>query len=168
MRGIVTLAAALALPLEAGGAEFPFRDLIVFTAFSVVLGTLVIQGLTLRPLLQALDLRDDDPVGREVELAREGALRAALATLDGDDSPAAEAVREELASHLEQARGEEEEEPGQGSAHAALHRRALAEARKAVLEMRSRGEIGDGAFHRVEEQLDWVELGVTVEREGAS
>jgi len=168
MRGIVTLAAALALPLQAGGAEFPFRDLIVFTAFSVVLGTLVIQGLTLRPLLQALDLHDDDPVGREVERARERALQAALATLDGNDSPAAEAVREELASHLEQAGGEEEEPPGQRSAHAALHRRALAEARRAVLEMRTRGDIGDGAFHRMEEQLDWVELGVTVEREAAS
>ena len=44
MRGIVTLAAALALP-----AGFPFRDLIVLTAFSVVLGTLLIQGLTLKP-----------------------------------------------------------------------------------------------------------------------
>ena len=61
MRGIVTLAAALALP-----AAFPFRDLIVLTAFSVVLGTLVIQGLTLKPLMRALDLQDDDPVGREL------------------------------------------------------------------------------------------------------
>ena len=49
-----------------------------------------------------------------------------------------------------------------------MHRRALAEARRVVLEMRARGDIGDGAFHRLEEQLDWVELGVTVEREGAS
>ena len=70
MRGIVTLAAALALP-----AAFPFRDLIVLTAFSVVLGTLVMQGLTLGPLLRALDLRDDDPVGHEVGAARERALR---------------------------------------------------------------------------------------------
>ena len=62
MRGIVSLAAALALP-----PAFPYRDLIVLTAFSVVLGTLVIQGLTLKPLLRALDLHDDDPVGRELE-----------------------------------------------------------------------------------------------------
>ena len=61
MRGIVSLAAALALP-----PAFPYRDLIVLTAFSVVLGTLVIQGLTLKPLLRALDLHDDDPVGREL------------------------------------------------------------------------------------------------------
>ena len=70
MRGIVSLAAALALP-----PAFPYRDLIVLTAFSVVLGTLVIQGLTLKPLLRALDLHDDDPVGRELRAARERALQ---------------------------------------------------------------------------------------------
>src|SRR5947209_6261921 len=56
MRGIVTLAAALALP-----ADFPARGMIVLTAFSVVLGTLLIQGLTLKTLLRKLNLRDDDP-----------------------------------------------------------------------------------------------------------
>src|SRR5213075_121008 len=70
MRGIVTLAAALALP-----QAFPYRDLIVLTAFSVVLGTLVIQGLTLKPFMRALALHDDDPVGSEVATAREQALR---------------------------------------------------------------------------------------------
>src|SRR6188472_460277 len=69
MRGIVSLAAALALP-----NAFPFRDLILLTAFSVVLGTLVIQGLTLGPLLRWLDLKDGDPVGQEVSAARERAL----------------------------------------------------------------------------------------------
>jgi NhaP-type Na+/H+ or K+/H+ antiporter len=65
MRGIVTVAAALALP-----AEFPHRDLVVFTAFFTVLGTLIVQGLTLRPLLAHLRLEDDDPVGRETGRAR--------------------------------------------------------------------------------------------------
>jgi len=167
MRGIVTLAAALALPLEARGALFPFRDLIVFTAFSVVLGTLVIQGLTLRPVLQALDLHDDDPVGQEVELARERALQAALASLDGDGSPVADAVREELATHLEPAPREAEDRRPR-SDHADMHRRAIAEARRTVFEMRAAGDIGDAAFHRLEEQFDWVELGLPVEREGAS
>ena len=84
MRGILSLAAALALPIGADGQPFPFRDLIVLTAFCVVLGTLVIQGLTLRPLLEALDLHDDDPVGHEVDAAREQALHAALATFEDD------------------------------------------------------------------------------------
>jgi len=50
MRGIVTLAAAMALP-----PEFPYRDLILLTAFAVVVGTLTIQGLTLKPLMRALN-----------------------------------------------------------------------------------------------------------------
>src|SRR5205807_3711964 len=66
MRGILSLAAAMALP-----PVFPYRDLIVLTAFSVVVGTLLIQGLTLKPPLRALDLHDDDPVGRELSAARE-------------------------------------------------------------------------------------------------
>src|SRR5206468_5037602 len=91
MRGIVTLAAAMALP-----AAFPYRDLIALTAFSVVLGTLTIQGLTLKPLLWALDLHDADPVGREVNAARERALRAGLASFAHDRSPVAELVRREF------------------------------------------------------------------------
>ena len=96
MRGIVSLAAALALP-----AAFPFRDLIVLTAFSVVLGTLVIQGLTLKPLLRALDLRDDDPVGREVARgARTRAARRPGERSPTTTSPVAEAVRQEFTAHL--------------------------------------------------------------------
>ena len=95
MRGIVTLAAALALP-----SGFPFRELIVLTAFAVVLGTLTIQGLTLKPLLRALDLQDNDPVGRELGAARERALQAALATFEGDESPRAEALRQEFMAQL--------------------------------------------------------------------
>jgi monovalent cation/hydrogen antiporter len=80
MRGIVTLAAALALPTGGeGGTPFPYRDLILFTAFSVVLGTLVLQGLTLRPLMARLRLDDEGEVEREVRLARIATLRAALA-----------------------------------------------------------------------------------------
>ena len=95
MRGIVTLAAAMALP-----STFPYRDLIVLTAFSVVLGTLVIQGLTLKPLMRALDVHDDDPVGRELRVARDRAWRAGLASFADDDSPAAAVVREEFTRHL--------------------------------------------------------------------
>jgi monovalent cation/hydrogen antiporter len=156
MRGIVSLAAALALPTHIGGDAFPFRDLIVLTSFSVVLGTLVIQGLTLRPLMRALGLHDDDLVGREVEAARERALRAALLTIDGDSAPDAHAVRQELAAHLQRTRGASEGGP---SAHEDAHRRALTAAREVILDMRSRDEIGDAAFHQLEEEFDRIELG---------
>jgi CPA1 family monovalent cation:H+ antiporter len=152
MRGIVSLAAALALP-----PAFPYRDLIVMTAFSVVLGTLVIQGLTLKLLLRALDLHDDDPVGRELRAARECALQAGLAHLAHDESPAAVAVREEFASHLAADEADEETEAAR-PAHGLLHQGAIEAARKAVLTMRSNREIGDDAFHEIEEELDWLEM----------
>ena len=150
MRGIVTLAAALALPVA-----FPFRDLIVLTAFSVVLGTLSLQGLTLGPLLRALDLRDDDPVGHEVAAARDRALRAGLAAIEDDRSPASEVVRKEFSAHL--APGGAASDEGE-SAHFDVHRRALEAARQAILGMRASDEIGDDAFHQVEEELDWIEM----------
>jgi NhaP-type Na+/H+ or K+/H+ antiporter len=153
MRGIVTLAAALALP-----AAFPFRDLIVLTAFSVVLGTLVLQGLTLKPLLRALNLRDDDPVGHEVRTARERALRAGLAEFEHDRSPVADAVRQEFSAHLGSADSDPEQGEARRFAHNDIHRRALGAARQVVLTMRANDEIGDDAFHQLEEELDWIEM----------
>jgi Na+/H+ antiporter len=154
MRGIVSLAAALALP-----AAFPYRDLIVLTAFAVVLGTLAIQGLTLKPLLRALSLHDDDPVGRELRAARERALRAALASLAPDRSPVAEFVRQAFTAHLAD---ELLQAADAGDAMRAGHREllhgALQAARQAVLALRANDEIGDDAFHQVEEQLDWLEM----------
>ena len=153
MRGIVSLAAAMALP-----APFPFRDLIVLTAFSVVLGTLALQGLTLGPLLRALDLRDDDPVGHELTAARARALRAGLAEFEDDRSPVAEAVRQEFIAHLGSNDTDPEEGEARRSAHSGLHRRALQAARQEVHIMRASDEIGDDAFHRMEEEFDWIEM----------
>ena len=153
MRGIVSLAAAMALP-----AEFPYRDLIVLTAFSVVLGTLVIQGLTLEPLLRALDLNDDDPVGRELNAARERALRAGLGSLAQDRSPVAELVRREFTAHLTRERAQADARDVARSDYSDIYRGALQAARQAVLDMRANDEIGDDAFHAMEEELDWLEM----------
>ncbi len=153
MRGMVTLAAATALP-----PSFPFRDLIVLTAFSVVLGTLVIQGLTLKPLLRALDLHDDDPVGRELAAARERALRAGLQAIEHEQSPLADAMRKELKMHL--ASSGTEGEVTRQSARDEMRRTALKASRQAILAMRASDEIGDDAFHLIEEELDWLEMTV--------
>ena len=153
MRGIVSLAAALALP-----SAFPYRDLILLTAFSVVLGTLVIQGLTLKPLLRALDLHDDDPVGRELSSARVRALQAALASLADDQSPAAEIVRREFAASLAPERAEGDAGEAIRFTHSELRRSAIDAARRVVLAMRANDEIGDDAFHGIEEELDWLEM----------
>jgi CPA1 family monovalent cation:H+ antiporter len=168
MRGIVTLAAALALPTGgADGAAFPHRDLVVFTAFVVVLGTLVVQGMTLRPLLNRLQLEDDGTVGREVRLARVETLRAALAA-------AASQPGEEMSGLLRRRyqvmlrRAEAEltgagewaaaSEEGATGADAALVRAATSAERQRLVQLRADGTIGDAAFQQVEQELDLKEL----------
>jgi Na+/H+ antiporter len=176
MRGTVTLATALALP-----ANFPHRDLILTTAFGVTLGTLVLQGLTLRPLLLRLRLEDDGTVDREVRLARVETLRAAVEAAAG--SPSAETT--ELIRRryeLQLSRAEEEaaiggagvidalpddssstteipaDTDGRG-ADAAVVRAAGEAQRRRLMALRDEGTIGDAAFQRIEEELDWAELG---------
>jgi CPA1 family monovalent cation:H+ antiporter len=153
MRGIVSLAAALALP-----AAFPFRGVIVLTAFSVVLGTLVLQGLTLGPLLRSLDLHDDDPVGHEVAAARERALMAGLARFEHDRSAIAEAVRQEFIAHLGSLDANPEDGEARRFSHSDIHRQTLRAARQVVHAMRASDEIGDDAFHQLEEEFDWIEM----------
>jgi monovalent cation/hydrogen antiporter len=154
MRGIVTLAAAFALP-----EGFPYRDLMLLTACSVVLGTLVIQGLTLRPLILALGLKDENPVASEVARARGVAYRAALDEIDGDPSEEAELLRLEYRALLIQAK----DNPDGGVVTAELpadplRRRAIGAARRAILTLRQSEDIGDDAFHQLEEELDRAEL----------
>jgi len=152
MRGIVTLAAAIAL-----APEFPMRDLIVLTAFSVVLGTLVIQGLTLGPLLRTLDLHDGDPVSEELRAARERVLQAVLASVPAGSSDALDAVRKAFKVRL--ALGAPDAVRSEAlTAYEDAYRTALRSARRMLLEMREQAEIGDDAFHEIENQLDWLEV----------
>ncbi|MDB5607860.1 MAG: sodium:proton antiporter, partial [Bradyrhizobium sp.] len=154
MRGIVTLAAAFALP-----EGFPYRDLILLTAFAVVLGSLVIQGLTLRPLVSALRLKDDNLLAAEVARARAVAYRAALDEIDGDPSEEAEILRLEYRALLLRAEGDPDGGVSSGELPAdPLRRRAIGAARQSMLRLRQSEDIGDDAFHQIEEELDWAEL----------
>jgi CPA1 family monovalent cation:H+ antiporter len=150
MRGIVTLAAALAVP-----TGFPYRDFIQLTAFVIVLGTLLLQGLTLRPLLRALAFPKDDLVDKELSLARNAVLKAAMTVLDGNATPSAERLRQEYAEALGQARlGTDPYDTPDN----ALRRRIVGAGRAAIDDLRSAGTIGDEAYRRIEEELDWREL----------
>ena len=176
MRGIVTLAAALALPTSShGGFEFPYRDLMVVTAFAVVLGTLVLQGLTLRPFMQRLGLEPDDSVEREIRLARVQTLQAAVDA--AEHCPGAETaalVRHRYRVQLQHAEEEYADPSAAGTsdvraADAEVVRAATDAARQRLFSLRADGTISDAAFQRVEEELDWAELDwarVTGEREG--
>lgn len=162
MRGLVTLAAALALPSAASGsAGFPHRDLVVFCAFAVVLCTLVVQGSTLAPLLRRLDLKDDGTVSRELMLARAETARAALALLraHGDETYAKVLSQEYEARLRSGEQGLPVEASGEGAGDlAALQRRAVDAQRERLVELRARNVIGDDAFHALEEEIDLLEL----------
>jgi monovalent cation/hydrogen antiporter len=163
MRGTVTLAAALALP-----AAYPQRDLILATAFGVVLATLVVQGLTMRPLLSRVRLGHDDTVEREVRLARVESLRAAVTAAGScEAAETARLVRHRYELQLRRAKADARDAPdgdaraprsGGGVADVAVVRAATDAQRRRLLALRDDGTIGDAAFQRVEEELDWAEL----------
>jgi monovalent cation/hydrogen antiporter len=159
MRGLVTLAAAFALPNESnGGAAFPYRDLIVLTAFSVVLGTLVLQGLTLRPLVLSLGFENDDAIESEVREGREQMLKAAHASLGAPDSKAAAAFHHEYAELLERADGSGELSTKSHKVEVALRAHAWAASRERLSLLRRTGARGDSAFQLLEAELDRFEL----------
>lgn len=155
MRGIVTVATALALP---GG--FPARDQLLFTAFFVTLGTLVIQGLTLKPLVRRLHIEDDGPVEREIRLARGALAEAALTAIEGDDSDEAVALRDELEIEKRTADEADEGEARPVLPAKVLRGRVSKVRRDRLLALRHAGTIGDDAFHVLEEELDFADLAI--------
>ena len=100
-------------------------------------------------------MHDDDPVGREVRTARERVFGAGLASFASDRSSDAEIVRQELTTHLTR---EPNADAGARSALSEIRRGALRAARQATFAMRASGDIGDDAFHQIEEELDRLEM----------
>jgi len=159
MRGIVTLAAAFAIPETLpGGASFPYRDLILLCAFAVVLGTLVLQGLTLKPLIRRMGLTDDDPVGREIRLARTHAYGALLDAIKDDDTLSGKLLRKEYGAVVELNAGQAGDAPVDEVPGGPLRRRAIAVARQRAFELLRDDVIGDDAYRVLVQELDWAEL----------
>jgi monovalent cation/hydrogen antiporter len=154
MRGIVTLAGALALP-----QSFPDRPLLVFTAFFVTLGTLVIQGMTLRPLLMLLNAHDDVTPEMEMHRAKAELANSAIEALESRSEPAAEALR---AGFLAQRAAVAANADSQHRAdRTALSRSIVERQRSRLIELRRRRAIGDHVFHQLEEELDHLELTIS-------
>jgi CPA1 family monovalent cation:H+ antiporter len=151
MRGFVTLATAIALP-----ASFPRRDLVVLTAFFVVLATLVVQGLTLVPLVRLLKMGDGDALKREVAQGRCRLANAAVAALEGETGAEADNIRYAYAVE-----GDTDEEPCGLRANRKRRELGLAavSAQREELErMRSDDVIGADTYLLLQEELDWNEL----------
>jgi NhaP-type Na+/H+ or K+/H+ antiporter len=168
MRGVISLAAALALPLTIQtGAQFPERDLILFLTFCVILATLVVQGLSLPALIRALGLEDDGSQEREETTGRIGVAEAALARLE--ELAREEWVREDTAERVRglynyrrsrfSARfdGDEDGLEERSVAYQRLTRELLRAQREELIRLRNGGEIGDEAMHRIEHDLDLEE-----------
>jgi CPA1 family monovalent cation:H+ antiporter len=151
MRGLVTLATALALP-----PAFPSRDVIVLSAFMVVLGTLILQGFTIRPLIALLHITPDDSLDEEVGQTRNAMLEAALKELQGIPGDGAAALRAEYgavrAGNVGRAQPDTEYDN--------MRRRAILAERLLLADWRRRGRIQDDAYHLLEDELDRAELHV--------
>jgi CPA1 family monovalent cation:H+ antiporter len=166
MRGAVSLAAALALPLTTDAGEaFPGRDLIIFLTFAVILATLVVQGLTLPMLIRFLKLEDDGLEDREDAKARIKAAEAAIARLE--ELAVEDWVREDTAERMRglydfrrnRFRARLDGEDGDGieersQAYQRLRRELLEAERAAMLELRRSGVISDDVMQRVQRDLD--------------
>ena len=158
MRGIVSLAAALALP-----ESLPGRDLVIFLTFAVILATLVVQGLTLLPLIRWLRISGDWSVLDEERVARERTALAALAAVqrtaasDGITGEALDLVAAEYRGRSERVH------PGHLVMTIAddpvlrLRRAALAAEREALIGLWRSQTIGDETLHQIERELDLEE-----------
>jgi CPA1 family monovalent cation:H+ antiporter len=181
MRGGDSLVIALALPLAtAAGAPFPARDLIIFLTFAVIFDTLVLQGLTLKPLLRWLRLGDTGELYNEEAHARRVAAEAALRRLDLESEGGAgvdpAVVRilwrkyearvarwsardrdvhgAEDPEHLALADRDGTEAERQARGQRQLSRAIIGAERLALIELRDSGAIGDEVLRRVQRDLD--------------
>jgi CPA1 family monovalent cation:H+ antiporter len=166
LRGAVSLAAALALPLRVdAGGPFPQRSYVIYLAFCVILATLVLQGLTLPAAIRFLRLEDDGISAKEETKARIHAAEAALGRLEelaGEDW-----VRDETAERMRgayrfrasrfAARFDDEDDGDieeRSQNYQRLRRELLDAERRAVVELRRQGRINDEVMNRVQRDLD--------------
>jgi monovalent cation/hydrogen antiporter len=161
MRGAVSLAAALAIPLSTDtGAPFPDRALIIFLAFSVIVFTLVAQGMTLPLLIRVLGIEEDGGEALEEAKARKRAAQAALERLEELGSE--DWVLEDTADRLRglynfriRRFGEQFDDGADGSneerslSYQRLRRELLDAERDAVLGLRRDGVVSDDVMNRV-------------------
>lgn len=169
MRGVVSLAAALALPLTTGtGAPFPGRNLILFLTFIVILATLVVQGLSLPFLIGWLGIQDDGSMEKEEHEARLKANQDALARLDGlaesgtDKAEALQRLRLEYQDHIRRLQSAEPEHAGTSlrrfsSEFERLSREALKQERKTIIQLRNQDVINDEVLRRIQRDIDLAE-----------
>ena len=171
MRGAVSLAAALALPLETdAGAALPGRDLILFITFALILFTVVVQGLTLPVLIRRLGVGvEESELEKEDASARYTAAQAGIARLDElageewtneDTIDRARRLRQFRIRRLKVRLGKAEDEDGieeRSLAYQRLMHEIYTAERTALIQLRNEGQISAEVINRVMRELDLEE-----------
>lgn len=172
MRGVVSLVIALAIPHATWqGEAFPYRDLVVFLSYAVILVTLVLQGLTLGPLIRLLGVGADCDERTEERIARTKTIHASIAEIErrcaastGEIPHAvARTIREDYSHRLRDVEARYGDWLGGPAAPAAgplreLHLSAIGAARQRLWKLRRDGDIGDEVMLRVQRELDLEEV----------
>jgi monovalent cation/hydrogen antiporter len=167
MRGVVSLAAALAVPLTLpDGSHFPGRDYILFVTFCVILATLVLQGLSLPALIRRLGVVDDGLANIEERTARLKANEAALAYLSEVDHqyPAelVDRLRAEYDDRIRQLEvcansGGDRSEGLVAPSYQQLQQEALDVERRTIIQLRDEYVINDEVLRRIQSDIDHAE-----------
>jgi CPA1 family monovalent cation:H+ antiporter len=173
MRGVVSLAAALALPFTiAGSSPFPNRDLIIFLTFCVIFSTLVLQGLTLRPMIKWFGIKPDD---KELRAEQEARLKLASSIIEHIEENYSLSLSDEVLNQIKTkyeiriqrlrkdfVRQRLDEE--QINEFHRIQQELLDKERKLILQLREEDKIGDEAMRRIEYELDLEETRLILER----
>jgi Na+/H+ antiporter len=168
MRGADSLAGALAIPfLLADGSPFPGRDLILLLTFCVIFGTLIVQGLTLKPVVRWLRIVDDHVTEKEERLARLKANEAALDRIEDMGSSgqarqeSVERLRSEYADRIRQLSKDASHEESLRRLYSKdfeqLAREALETERETVIALRNQDTINDEVLRRIQHDIDLAE-----------
>jgi len=169
MRGGVSLAAALALPLTAAGHAFPYRSEVIFIAYVAIATTLVIPGLTLAPLVRRLGVGQEEALAREEARAHVALAHSALRHIDElaehEDLPesVADPLRMTFEQRIHRLEPEMDDDTAAGDEAAIarrireLRRELIAVERRRLAELRRRGEISAESERRIEHELDLEE-----------
>jgi monovalent cation/hydrogen antiporter len=170
MRGIISLAIALALPYTLGDQPFPQRGVTIFFTFCVIFVTLVLQGLTLGPLIEWLGVTETSHNQRRETGLRIRALEAGISRLREEatrrrsdlDREIAGRIIEEYRQRVDLLRGKVEkdeiDQTRENRIDRNLQKEALSAERQAIAEMRHAGEIPDEIYRSIEYDLDLENL----------
>jgi CPA1 family monovalent cation:H+ antiporter len=170
MRGVIALAAAIALPQTiANGSPFPQRNVIVFLTFCVIFVTLVVQGLTLPPLIRALGLSRPRAKNPEERRARCKMAKAALEHLDGikEESAAFPEVYDDIRRYYERRLAFAQPEDGRDAdlngreyqqIYHSVANKLRAVERSTAIRMHRQREIPDNVLHTLERELDLLDM----------